>query len=93
MPAGVGTWTSASSAVYWCGRVSSAPWGIFAARKTTAEQDRVESEKRHVALDHASKGFFVAGLIAAKWVCAVPEIWLQPPSLVGMWNTAAITIR
>ena len=29
-------------------------------------------------------GFFVAGLIAAKWVCAVPKMWPQPPSLVGM---------
>jgi hypothetical protein len=24
---------------------------------------------------NAPKGFFVAGLIAAKWVCAVPKMW------------------
>ena len=29
-------------------------------------------------------GFFVSGLIAAKCVCAVPKMWPQPPSLVGM---------
>jgi hypothetical protein len=33
---------------------------------------------------NAPKGFFVAGLIAAKWVCAVPKMWPQPPSLVEM---------
>ncbi|HMD94889.1 MAG TPA: hypothetical protein VKG80_19835 [Trebonia sp.] len=29
-------------------------------------------------------GFLVSGLIAAKCVCAVPKMWPQPPSLVGM---------
>ena len=29
-------------------------------------------------------GFFVAGLIDAKCVCAVPKMCPQPPSLVGM---------
>ena len=32
---------------------------------------------------NAPKGFLVAGLIAAKWVCAVPKMRPQPPSLVG----------
>jgi len=29
-------------------------------------------------------GFFVSGLIEVKWCCAVPKMWPQPPSLVGM---------
>ena len=29
-------------------------------------------------------GFFVAGLIDAKCVCAASKMWPQPPSLVGM---------
>ena len=33
---------------------------------------------------NAPLGFLVTGLIAVKWVCAVPKMWPQPPSLVGM---------
>ena len=40
----------------------------------------------------APNGLPVTGLVFARCVDAAPKMWLQPPSLVGMYRIATITI-